>query len=89
MWYKCLCIGILKILQGHNMGSWFSSQIWTMALVDQSWSISSINFPCLTGISVCVVCEAVPGPPPPQIPLGYNPKSSPQGLLSYWSHPSS
>lgn len=31
-------------------------------LANQSWGVCSINYPCLTEISVRVVCEAIPGP---------------------------
>ena len=33
-----------------------------MPLIDQSWSICSIDSPCLTEIGACVVCEVIPGP---------------------------
>jgi hypothetical protein len=40
--------------------SWFHSQIWTMALVNQSWDVCSTNYLCLTEIGVYVVHKGNP-----------------------------
>lgn len=34
----------------------------TMTLVGQSWGVCSTNYPCLTEVSIHMVCEAIPGP---------------------------
>ena len=39
-----------------------SSGVWSIALIDQSWGECSINYPCLTEISVHVACKVIPGP---------------------------
>ena len=33
-----------------------------MSLVDQSWGVCSINYPCLTEISVYMFWKEIPGP---------------------------
>lgn len=40
----------------------FSSQILDIGLINYSWGICSINYHCLTEISIHEVCEATPGP---------------------------
>ena len=34
----------------------------SVILIDQSWCMCSINYPYLTGIGICMVCEAIPEP---------------------------
>ena len=33
-----------------------------MALIDQSWGVCSIDYPCLNEVSAPVICEAIPEP---------------------------
>jgi hypothetical protein len=42
--------------------SQFSSQVWTVALIDQSWDMCSITSPSLTEIPAPAVCGVTPGP---------------------------